>query len=173
MINIGFIFGSHFILYFLGHLEADQFLTGIQETAKPISRFHTLLIVLLFTSSILSSLLIVAKKLEANSKDKKMIKALNIMIKNSEEEPKQKLNNEKHNQPIVNLFVLVLFVLMFIGFTFGYIMYVNGSTSDHIKSFWVGWAANIFLRTVFPASVTAFHLKRFRCFILKTFYELW
>ena len=106
---------SHLILYFLGHLEADQFLTGIQETAKPISRFHTLLIVLLFTSSILSSLLIVAKKLEANSKDKKMIKALNIMIKNSEEEPKQKLNNGKHNQPIVNLFVLVLFVLMFIG----------------------------------------------------------
>ena len=172
MINIGFIIGSHYILYSLGLLEAEQFLTGIKENPKPISRFHIILIIILFMLSSVSSLVIVAKKFEANWKDRKMIQALNIMIKDSEGKSKQNFNNNRHNRPIVDDSVLLLFVLMLIGFTFGWLMHSNGSTSDHIKSFWVGWTANIFLRTVFPVSVTALHLKPFRCFIMKTFYEI-
>ena len=131
------------------------------------------MIFILFAVSALSSLAIAAKKIEANWKDRKMIQDLNIMIKHSEGQPTQNLNNKEHNQPIVDLFVLVLFLILIIGSVFGYVTHVNGSTSDHIKSFWVGWFGNIFLRTIFPVFVTAFHLKHFRSFILKTFCSLW
>ena len=173
IINIGFMFGSHLTLYYLDHLDADQLLTGVMENPKPISSFHLSMTIILFVISTLSSLVIVAKKFEAYWKDKKMAKDLNIMINHSDGQQKQNFNNQKHNQPIMNFFVLVLLISISIGFMAGFLIHFNGSVSEHIKSFWVSWAGNLFLRTIFPVLTTTFHLKHFRSFILKIFHELW
>ena len=168
MVNIGFSFGSHLALYFLGSLESEQLLTGVKENPKSTSLFYLTELGILFMISSLSLGAIAVKKFEAYWKDKKIVGNINIMIKNDEGQPKLVLNNNKHNKPILNLFVLVLGIMMSIGFMLGYVILLNGSDSNHSNKFWVAWAGSIFNRTVFPVCVT-YHQKGFRNFILTFF----
>ena len=89
-------------------------------------------------------------------------------------QPKQKLNNERYNKPVINTVVLASLIFLIAGGLLIYIAVfnVNESTSDYIKSVWFGWAGNIFFRTLLPVGIVSFHLKDFRTFIYKTWHSL-
>ena len=169
MVNIGFSIGSHLALYFLGSLESEQLLTGVKENPKSASLFYLMALAILFMISSLSLGAIAVKKFEAYWKDKKIVGNINIMIKNDKGQPKLFLNTNKHNKPLLNLFVLVLGTMMSIGFMLGYVILLNGSDSNHINSFWVAWAGNIFLRTIIPVCFSVYHQKKDPNHILKFF----
>ena len=44
MINVGFTFGSHFCLFFLGSLGSDDMLTGVKKGKRPLSIFYIITI---------------------------------------------------------------------------------------------------------------------------------
>ena len=90
-------------------------------------------------------------------------------------QPKQKLNNERYNKPVINTVVLAAVTILIAGSILAYIVVfnVNESTSDYIKSVWFGWAASIFIRTLLPIWITTFHHTDFRTFIFKTLHDLW
>ena len=95
MVNIGFSFGSHLALFFLGSLESEQMLTGVKKNPKSTSLFYLMALGILFMISSLFLGAIAVKKFEAYWKDKKIVGNINIMIKSEEGQPKLVLNNTK------------------------------------------------------------------------------
>ena len=182
LMNIGFSLGSHIALFILGSLGYDEILTGIKGKPRQISPFYELTIGALSAFSCLSLMAIGFKTFEAYQKDKKLIKDINVLIKNTvsitngtlDSQPKQKLNNIRYNKPVINTVVLASLIFLIAGSLLIYIVVfnVNESTSDYIKSVWFGWAGNIFFRTLLPVGIVTFHLKDFRTFISKIWHSL-
>jgi hypothetical protein len=90
-------------------------------------------------------------------------------------QPKQKLNNERYNKPVINTVVLASLIFLIAGSLLIYIVVfnVNESTSDYTKSVWFGWAGSIFFRTLVPVWIITFHHTDFRTFILKILHDMW
>ena len=90
-------------------------------------------------------------------------------------QPKQKLNNQRYNKPVINTVVLAILTILIAGSILAYIVVfnANGSTLDYIKSVWFGWAGSIFFRTLLPVWIITFHHTDFRTFIFKTCHDLW
>ena len=198
LINIGFSLGSHIALFSLGSLGSDEILTGIHGNPRQISSFYKIIIGALSIFSCLSLMVIGFKTFEAYQKDKKLVKDINVMIKNTDRhskknatgwefvkkvppvlavlnrQPKQNLNNVRYNKPVINTVVLASLFFLIAGSLLLYIAVFNfnESTLDYIKSVWFGWAGNIFFRTLLTVGLVTFHLRDFRTFIFKTWHDL-
>ena len=68
MINVGFTFGSHFGLFFLGSLGSDELLTGVLNGKRPLSIFYVITIGATSIVSVVASLIIAVKKMYAYCK---------------------------------------------------------------------------------------------------------
>ena len=98
LINIGFSFGSHIALFFLGSLGSDDILTGIKGKPRQMSFYYEVTIGTLSAVSCFSLIAIGIKKFEAYRKDKKLVKDVNVMIKITEnKDVRRSINLEEHS----------------------------------------------------------------------------
>ena len=168
--NAAFAFGAHIGLFYLGSLESDELLTGVLSFPRGLSHFYMITVGALSIISVVSWVTCGIKRLEAYWKERKIANNINVLINNVPGQPVQNLNNNKYNEPIINIFVLVAFKILFITtlISFFIILGVNHSVLDHINSFWIWCASNIFFRTILPIFITTFYHKKFRNFISRS-----
>jgi hypothetical protein len=175
-LNVCFTLGTHISSFYLGSLGSNELLTGVLGTKRPTSLFHDTILGGLSVISTVSLVTCAIKKFEAYWKERKLVNNINIMINNVQGQPQQKLNNKKHNDPIVNIYVAMIYTILVFGIIF--IVHfmdfgVNHSASDVLNVFWFGWAVNIYFRTVQPVLIITFYHKTFRNFILRTLHDFW
>jgi hypothetical protein len=84
LINIGFSLGSHIALFSLGSLGLDDIFTGIKGKPRQMSLYYVVTIGALSAISCFSLTAIGIKRFEAYRKDKKLVKDVNVMLKNTD-----------------------------------------------------------------------------------------
>ena len=104
LINIGFSFGSHIALFFLGSLGPDDILTGIKRKPRKMSLYYEVTIGTLSVVSCFSLIAIGIKRFKAYQKDKKLVKDVNVMIKITEKKDiRRSINLGEYNDIILSI----------------------------------------------------------------------
>ena len=173
LVNIGFSFGSHILLFFFRCLGADELMIGVKKPSNaPLSIFY---IITIGGTSIVfgGSLLIIAvNKFLAFQKDKNLVKKINITLDNDYgKETIIRFNTSRYNKPIFNTILAVTNTFLLCGGAIYYItsFHNEGSHSEHIQRFWFIWGIKLVVITIIPIVMVAFFLKDFRTFIVKMF----
>ena len=113
--NVLFTFGAHVGLFYLGSLGSDELLTGNLGLSRGVSHFYTITIGALSLISVIGLVTCSMKRFEAYWKEKEITESINIMISNEQQQPEQKINNNKYNEPINNSFVVFMNTILFIA----------------------------------------------------------
>ena len=94
---------------------------------------------------------IAVKKFIGYKKDKNLVKNITIMI-DDKGETVLRINNAKHNNPIIGSLPIIATTTLFAGF--GLISFRNAVSGDGpIFQFWFIWFAEIFFKTLLPLLV--------------------
>ena len=176
LVNSGFSFGSHILLFFFGYLGNDELMVGVENpNTVPLSNFY---VITIGVSSIIfvGSLLIIAiNKFLAFQKDKNLVKRINITLDNDYGgQTIIRFNTSRYNKPIFNTILAVTNTFLLSGGAIYYITYFHihvheDSHSEYIQRFWFIWGTKLVIITIIPIVMVAFFLKDFRTFIVKMF----
>ena len=110
-----------------------------------------------------SAVTIAVKKFIGYKKDKNLVKNITIMIDNKGEPVVLRINNAKHNNPIIGSIPIIATTTLFAGF--GLISFRNIVNGDGpVFQFWFIWFVEIFFKTILPLLVIICR-ESFRSFI--------
>ena len=174
MVNFGFSLGSHcclgilglylflarllvndkpnkkFLSLFVGSFRNDELLTGIRNGNAKMSLFYPIVFGTTCVFACYSAVTIAVKKFIGYKKDKNLVKNITIMIDSGESV--LRINNVKHNNPIIGSLPIIATTTLFAGF--GLISFRNVVSGDGpVFQFWFIWFAEIFFKTILPLLV--------------------
>ena len=137
-----------FFFVFVGSFRNDELLTGIRNGNAKMSLFYPIIFGTTCVFACYSGATIAVKKFIGYKKDKNLVKNITIMI-DDKGEPVLRINNFKHNNPIIGSLPIIATTTLFAGF--GLISFRNAVSGDGpIFQFWFIWFAEIFFKTILP-----------------------
>ena len=173
LVNSGFSFGSHILLFFFGCLGDDELMIGVENPNDvPLSIFYIITIAVTSKIFVGSLLIIAVNKFLAFRKDKNLVKEINITLDNDYgKETIIRFNGSRYNKPIFNTILAITNTFLLCGGAIYYIasFHNEGSHSEYIQRFWFIWGVKLVIITIIPVVMVAFFLKDFRTFIVKMF----
>ena len=173
LVNSGFSFGSHILLFFFGYLGDDELMIGVDNPNDvPLSIFYIITIGVTSIIFVGSLLIIAVNKFLAFQKGKNLVKEINITLDNDYgKETIIRFNGSRYNKPIFNTILAITNTLLLCGGAIYYItsFHNEGSHSEYIQRFWFIWGVKLVIITIIPVVMVAFFLKDFRTFIVKMF----
>ena len=176
IVNSGFSFGSHILLFFFGYLGDDELMIGVENpNTMPLSNFYVITIGVTSIIFVGSLLIIVVNKFLAFQKDKNLVKRINITLDNDYgRQTIIRFNTSRYNKPIFNTILAITNTFLLSGGAIYYITYFHihvheDSHSEFIQRFWFIWGTKLVIITIIPVLMVAFFLKDFRTFIVKMF----
>ena len=176
LVNSGFSFGSHILLFFFGYLGDDELMIGVENpNSLPLSIFYVITIGVTSVIFVGSLLIIAVNKFLAFQKDKNLVKKINITLDNDYgRQTIIRFNTSRYNKPIFNTILAITNTFLLSGGAIYYITYFHihiheDSHSEFIQRFWFIWGTKLVIITIIPIVMVAFFLKDFRTFIVKMF----
>ena len=176
LVNSGFSFGSHILLFFFGRLGDDELMIGVENpNSVPLSIFYVITIGVTSIIFVGSLLIIAINKFLAFQKDKNLVKRINITLDNDYGgQTIIRFNTSRYNKPIFKTILAVTNTFLLSGGAIYYITYFHihiheDSHSEYIQRFWFIWGMKLVIITIIPIVMVAFFLKDFRTFIVKMF----
>ena len=176
LVNSGFSFGSHILLFFFGCLGDDELMIGVENpNSVPLSIFYVITIGVTSIIFVGSLLIIAVNKFLAFQKDKNLVKKINITLDNDYgRQTIIRFNTSRYNKPIFNTILAITNTFLLSGGAIYYITYFHihiheDSHSEFIQRFWFIWGVKLVIITIIPVVMVAFFLKDFRTFIVKMF----
>ena len=161
------MYAPKFIIPLTGSITNDELLTGAKNTNTRVSLFYPIIFGLTSVFAIFSALTIVVKRFIEREKDKNLVKNITIMIEDRSGEAQMKINNNKHNNPIICSIALIITTILFVGYGLFYITIALLGNGGLTQQFWLIWVAEMIFKTILPMLVIYFD-KNFRTFIRRT-----
>ena len=147
---------------FVGSFKNDELLTGVRNDNSKMGLFYPFVFGTTCVFSCYSAVTIAVIKFIGYRKDKKLVKNITIMIDNKGE-PVVRINNAKHNNPIIGSLPIIATTNLFVGFSIIFTLNVVNGDQPFFQ-FWFFWFAEIFFKTILPLLVIICD-ENFRSFI--------